>query len=66
MRFRERLDHTRNELADIPAGNPGGTPLEQTRQAGEHLYQAASGAIDHALSGDSTAFLQATRQAGGQ
>jgi hypothetical protein len=36
------------------------------RQLAHSLFQAADDAINRALSADSTAFLQATQQAGGQ
>ena len=49
-------------------GPPPGGPsnLDEMRQTGESLLQAADQAIERALAGDSMAFLHATRQDGGQ
>ncbi len=67
MLLRER----HNDLLDTgrqgpPAGGPSGHSLDQVRQAGESLLRATDDAIERALSGDSLAFLEATRQEGGQ
>jgi hypothetical protein len=48
------------------AGGPSGHGLDRVREAGESLLHAADQAIQRALSGDSLAFLEATRQDGGQ
>lgn len=66
MRFRERYNEPREHLQGPPSGNPDGGNLDSVRQAGEQLFQAADDAINRALSGDSLAFLHATRQEGGQ
>jgi hypothetical protein len=63
------LHERRNEASDTtrqapPAGGPSN--LEQMRQRGESLLQAADQAIAQALSGDALAFLNATQQEGGQ
>jgi hypothetical protein len=65
------LQQRHSELLNIgrqnpPSGSPSGHSLDQMRQAGESLLQAADQAIDRALAGDSLAFLHATRQDGGQ
>ena len=63
------LHERHNEPSDaVRQGPPPGGPsnLDQLRQAGESLLQAADQAIRRALSGDSLAFLQATQQDGGQ
>jgi hypothetical protein len=63
------LHQRHNELSNAGRqGPPSGGPsnLDQLRQTGESLLQAADQAISHALSGDSLAFLQATQQDGGQ
>lgn len=49
----------------LPEGNAGGN-LDAVRAAGEALFNAADKAIEDALAGDSRAFLEATRQEGGQ
>ncbi len=47
--------------------NPGpDTDVERLRADAERLLNAADDAIARALSGDSEAFLEANRQAGGQ
>ena len=48
------------------AGGPSGHDLDRVREAGQSLLHAADQAIERALSGDSLAFLEATRQDGGQ
>jgi hypothetical protein len=67
MRFRERHHEDRDQRHDpgVPGGPEGGG-LGPMRQAGESLFHAADDAITRALSGDSQAFLNATRQEGGQ
>ena len=53
-----------------PQASGGGTPtpanLATGVQAGQNFWDAADDAITRALSGDSEAFLQATRQEGGE
>ena len=66
MRFRERHNEPRDQRQGPPSGNPDGGDLDRVRQAGEQRFRAADDAINRALSGDSLAFLQATRQEGGQ
>jgi len=64
------LQERHNELLDAgrqgPVGGPAGQSLDRIRQAGESLLQAADDAIERALSRDSVAFLEETRQDGGQ
>ena len=48
------------------SGGAGGESLDQFREAGESLLRAADDAVQRALTGDSHAFLEATRQDGGQ
>ena len=65
------LHELHNELLEAgrqgpPAGGPAGHSLDRVREAGESLLHAADQAIERALSGDSLAFLEATRQDGGQ
>jgi hypothetical protein len=60
-----------NELPEVvrqspSAGAPTAHGLDRLRAAGESLLQAADQAIARALSGDSLAFLESTRQDGGQ
>jgi hypothetical protein len=71
MRFRDRLNELRelelrNPLRNDPPGGPAPGTLNALRQAGEALLDAADGAIDHTLSGNSEAFLDANVQEGGQ
>lgn len=47
-----------------PAGNPSGAVL--LRRISQEFLMAADDAINHALSGNSQAFLEANRQLGGQ
>ena len=65
MLLRERHNET---LETGRQGPPAGGPsnLDQMRQVGESLFQAADQAIDRALSGDALAFLNATQQHGGE
>ncbi len=44
----------------------GGAALEQARDQGQRLLDAADAAINRALSGNAEAFLVASRQEGGQ
>ena len=66
MQLRERHSEPVERLHGAPSGNPSGGDLEAVRQAGEELYQAGDEVINQAMSRDSLAFLQATRQEGGQ
>jgi hypothetical protein len=66
MLLRERQNES---VVQAGSGEPGAPPvgnLDRVRQTGESLFHAADDAIARALSGDSAAFLQATRQEGGQ
>ena len=47
-----------------PAGDDGA--LEEVREEGQGFLDAAMGAVDKALSGNSEQFLKANRQSGGQ
>jgi len=49
-----------------PPGGPSGGGLEALRRTGETFLRAADDALDRALSADSTQFLEANRQCGGQ
>jgi hypothetical protein len=66
MRFHELHD----ELFQPPPPTSGEEredgEADNLRQAGEALFRAADEAIHRALAGDSQAFLEATRQSGGQ
>ena len=64
MELRERYND--DEIRQTEAGDPSGGNLGNLRQEGERIYQAAADAISRALSHDSEAFLQQTRQEGGQ
>ena len=67
MRFRERLDDDSREEAQNPGpGEPAGGNLERLRKDAEDHLSAGDEAIKRAISGDSTAFLNAARQVGGQ
>ena len=62
MRERERHhDDIRGPQPPAPALDSGAV-----REAAERLLAQGTDAIDRALSGNSTAFLAATRQEGGQ
>lgn len=63
MRFRNR-DEEQPQVR-VPE-NPTGGNLEQLRLAGEELLAAGADAIALTLSSDSEAFLEATKQQGGQ
>ena len=63
MNLRER----QTQAPEAPPGTPaGGGNLNGLRQAGENFWAAGDDAIARALSGNSEAFLAATRQEGGQ
>jgi hypothetical protein len=65
MRFRERHDDER-QRPDPQPENSGGANLARLRLAGEGLLAAGAAAINRTLSGNSEAFVNATRQQGGQ
>ena len=65
MEIRERERDPRHPSAG-GAGADTGAGLDAARVSAEALLAAADGAIDRALSADSSAFLSATRQRGGQ
>jgi hypothetical protein len=60
----------RTITTDQPQAPGGGTPtpanLSANLQAGQNFWDAADDAINRALSGNSEAFLLATRQEGGE
>ena len=63
--------HRQNESSDAvrqipPPGGSAGQNRNRLREAGESFLQAADQAVERALSGNSLAFLEATRQEGGQ
>ena len=64
MRTRTRGDEERQPSAAQYA--EGGGQLGGLRQRGDDLLDAADDAINRALTGDSTRFLVANRQQGGQ
>jgi hypothetical protein len=64
MRLREAVrERGVREGAD---GSGGADDLDAVREAGERFLTAGDEAIDRALSGDSEAFLRASRQEGGE
>ncbi len=67
MRFRERLnDDSREEPQNPGPGEPTSDNLERLRKAGEDYLSAGDQAIKKIISADSTAFLNAAKQVGGQ
>jgi hypothetical protein len=62
LRERTNQDTTPNATASQPTGGQ----LDQIRQDAERFAAAGDEAIRRALSTDSSAFLAATRQSGGQ
>jgi hypothetical protein len=71
MRFYDRLNELgelglRNTPPTVPFSGPAPGSLNALRQAGEALLDAGDDAIDHTLSGNSEAFLNANLQEGGQ
>ena len=65
MRFLNREQEERQQEQPTPE-NPSGGALNQLRLAGEELLAAGQDAISRTLSSDSEAFLEATKQQGGQ
>lgn len=67
MDARERRPevHERVFTSGPPDGGDAGA-LDAAREAGERFLRAGDRAIDRALSGNSEAFLRASRQEGGQ
>jgi hypothetical protein len=63
LRRRPEVEVERQTPPDDPVG---GDPLNGARVEIEALLQAGDEAINRALSGDSAAFLRATKQEGGQ
>jgi len=49
-----------------PPDDPDGADLDRFREAAQQLLAAGQHAIDRTISGNSEAFLKATRQQGGQ
>jgi hypothetical protein len=67
MRFRDRQDESGpGSRGETVARSPVSGDLDRLRDAGESLLAAGQAAIDRALSGNSEAFLDASRQEGGQ
>jgi hypothetical protein len=64
MRQRQRTSDTHTHDQADPSGNPGG--LAQVRETAHRLAAAADAAINVALSGNSEAFLAASRQRSAQ
>jgi hypothetical protein len=65
MRERER-QHDQRQQPQGDSAPAAGTNLGAISDAAARLLAAGDAAIDHALSGDSDAFLRANRQHGGQ
>jgi len=64
MRFRERPRE--GHEGGRQGGGEGGDELSELRHQAEEFLAAGDEAIHRALSGDSEAFLRASRQHGGQ
>ncbi len=65
MELRHRTVEGRQRQTSPVEGPPSGG-LDNVRKAAEELLRAGDEAIDRALSGDSEAFLRASRQEGGE
>jgi hypothetical protein len=63
---RERPEPEPTSCTPAGAGGPDPERLEQLAEQGDGFLAASDAAIRRALSGDSEAFLRATRQQGGQ
>ncbi len=63
---REQFDHPEPQPPVTGLGVPDPGALEQLARRGDDFLAAGDEAIRRALSGDSEAFLKATRQQGGQ
>jgi len=59
---RQRPERTR----PAPGGAGGGADVAELRRSGESHVEAGLDAINRALSGNSLAFLNSTRQQGGE
>ena len=66
MLFRRQGQQTSHEQVPAQQVGASGGGADEVRQAGQSLFEAADAAISRALSGDSRAFLETTRQEGGQ
>jgi len=62
----EKRPERTNRFAYNAAGPSGSGNLEDARSRGTQILAAADQAIERALSGNSEAFLDASRQQGGQ
>jgi hypothetical protein len=66
MRFRHRQDEP-IESTKCPGGSgTDGGSLVEARKSADDLLNAGDEAIEHALSGDSESFLDASRQEGAE
>jgi len=66
MQFLNLFDEERRRPAGVDNAAPGSGELEQARSDSERLLTAGDEAIRRALGVNSQAFLQASRQQGGQ
>jgi hypothetical protein len=67
MRFFQRSDEQQLHLAPGNGGPASSDPLQQSRADGERLLAAGDEALRRALgSGNSEAFLRASKQSGGE
>ena len=66
MALRERQHDDAREAQQHPTGGAGGENPTGLRENAERLLARGAEAIERALSGNSAAFLAATRQEGGQ
>ena len=71
MNFRERFRDCKESVPPLPSfsassGEPSESDLRNLRSNGEKLLALGDDAINRALSGNSAAFLTASRQSGGE
>jgi hypothetical protein len=71
MKFRERFKECKDLVPPLPSssassGEPSESDLRNLRNNAEKLLALGDEAINRALSGNSAAFLAASRQSGGE